>query len=151
MRFSDTALCGKPIRERAQIMLCNLCPIPFHHFGNKICFNQGHSVGSLHENLLCIICNTRVIAVAFLCLFAPIWCFWKQTNFICSFFIWVSPTVFRHTVSSVFQRKCFNAPLHQQALEDVKSIVKRNITDGVIDNGIALKGKILMLVYSLYM
>ena len=21
-------------------MLCNLCPIPFHHYGNKICFNQ---------------------------------------------------------------------------------------------------------------
>ena len=24
-------------------MLCNLCPIPFHHYGNKICFNQSFS------------------------------------------------------------------------------------------------------------
>ncbi|KAJ8319335.1 hypothetical protein KUTeg_004426 [Tegillarca granosa] len=29
----------------------------------------------------------------------------------------------------MFQRKCFNAPLHPQALEDVKAIVKRHITD----------------------
>ncbi|OWF40098.1 Mitochondrial Rho GTPase 1 [Mizuhopecten yessoensis] len=40
----------------------------------------------------------------------------------------------------LFQRKCFNAPLQPQALEDVKSIVKRNITDGIINNGITLKG-----------
>nr|ALG00086.1 Rho GTPase [Azumapecten farreri]ALG00104.1 Rho GTPase [Azumapecten farreri] len=40
----------------------------------------------------------------------------------------------------LFQRKCFNAPLQPQALEDVKSIVRRNITDGIIDNGITLKG-----------
>lgn len=40
----------------------------------------------------------------------------------------------------MFQRKCFNAPLHQQALDDVKSIVKRNITDGVRDNALTLKG-----------
>lgn len=40
----------------------------------------------------------------------------------------------------LFQRKCFNAPLPPQALEDVKSIVKRNIADGIIDNGITLKG-----------
>ncbi|KAK3585182.1 hypothetical protein CHS0354_001817 [Potamilus streckersoni] len=44
----------------------------------------------------------------------------------------------------LFQRKCFNAPLHTQALEDVKSIVRKHITDGVIDrghyNGLSLKG-----------
>ncbi|CAC5403580.1 RHOT1 [Mytilus coruscus] len=40
----------------------------------------------------------------------------------------------------LFQRKCFNAPLHQQALDDVKSIVKRNITDGVKENALTLKG-----------
>ena len=28
------------IRERTQIMLFNLCPIPLHHYGNKICFNK---------------------------------------------------------------------------------------------------------------
>lgn len=40
----------------------------------------------------------------------------------------------------MFQRKCFNAPLHPQALEDVKAIVKRHITDGVKDNALTLKG-----------
>jgi hypothetical protein len=47
----------------------------------------------------------------------------------------------------VFQRKCFNAPLHQQALDDVKSIVRRNITDGVKDNALTLKGKCIMINY----
>lgn len=39
-----------------------------------------------------------------------------------------------------FQQKCFNAPLHPQALEDVKAIVSRHTSDGIIDNAIALKG-----------
>ncbi|XP_076468830.1 mitochondrial Rho GTPase 1-like isoform X2 [Babylonia areolata] len=39
-----------------------------------------------------------------------------------------------------FQQKCFNAPLHPQALEDVKSIVSRHTSDGIIDNKISLKG-----------
>ena len=32
------------MRERAKIMLFNLCPIPFQHYGNKICFNQFQSI-----------------------------------------------------------------------------------------------------------
>lgn len=40
-----------------------------------------------------------------------------------------------------FQKHCFNAPLHPQALEDVKSIVRRNISDGIMENSISLKGK----------
>lgn len=47
----------------------------------------------------------------------------------------------------VFQRKCFNAPLHQQALDDVKSIVRRNITDGVKDNALTLKGTCIIINY----
>ncbi|XP_028841270.1 mitochondrial Rho GTPase 1-A isoform X3 [Denticeps clupeoides] len=39
-----------------------------------------------------------------------------------------------------FQRTCFNMPLAPQALEDVKNVVRRNMTDGVKDNGITLKG-----------
>lgn len=39
-----------------------------------------------------------------------------------------------------FQLKCFHAPLHSQSLEDVKAIVKRNISDGVVNNGLSLKG-----------
>lgn len=38
------------------------------------------------------------------------------------------------------QLKCFNAPLHPQALEDVKAIVKKNVADGIIKDGITLKG-----------
>lgn len=39
------------------------------------------------------------------------------------------------------QRTCFNMPLAPQALEDVKNVVRRNMTDGVRDNGLTLKGQ----------
>ncbi|XP_024252296.1 mitochondrial Rho GTPase 1-A isoform X2 [Oncorhynchus tshawytscha] len=39
-----------------------------------------------------------------------------------------------------FQRTCFNAPLVSQALEDVKNVVRKNMIDGVCDNGLTLKG-----------
>ncbi|XP_053348760.1 mitochondrial Rho GTPase 1-A isoform X1 [Clarias gariepinus] len=39
-----------------------------------------------------------------------------------------------------FQRTCFNMPLAPQALEDVKNVVRRNMADGVRDNGLTLKG-----------
>uniref|UniRef100_A0A4W5PXX3 Mitochondrial Rho GTPase n=1 Tax=Hucho hucho TaxID=62062 RepID=A0A4W5PXX3_9TELE len=39
-----------------------------------------------------------------------------------------------------FQRTCFNAPLASQALEDVKNVVRKNVIDGVCDNGLTLKG-----------
>ncbi|ESO89176.1 hypothetical protein LOTGIDRAFT_210168 [Lottia gigantea] len=39
-----------------------------------------------------------------------------------------------------FQQKCFNAPLHPQALEDVKQIVRKHTSEGIIDDGISLKG-----------
>ncbi|KAM9785004.1 mitochondrial Rho GTPase 1-A isoform 1-T1 [Syngnathus typhle] len=39
-----------------------------------------------------------------------------------------------------FQRTCFNTPLASQALEDVKNVVRRNMADGVKDNGLTLKG-----------
>ncbi|XP_039199553.1 mitochondrial Rho GTPase 1 isoform X6 [Crotalus tigris] len=39
-----------------------------------------------------------------------------------------------------FQRICFNTPLASQALEDVKNVVRKNLSDGVVDNGLTLKG-----------
>uniref|UniRef100_A0A3B4A3D5 Mitochondrial Rho GTPase n=1 Tax=Periophthalmus magnuspinnatus TaxID=409849 RepID=A0A3B4A3D5_9GOBI len=39
-----------------------------------------------------------------------------------------------------FQRTCFNTPLDPQALDDVKNVVKKNLSDGVRDNGLTLKG-----------
>uniref|UniRef100_A0A6Q2XYW4 Mitochondrial Rho GTPase n=1 Tax=Esox lucius TaxID=8010 RepID=A0A6Q2XYW4_ESOLU len=39
-----------------------------------------------------------------------------------------------------FQRTCFNTPLAPQALEDVKNVVRKNVTDGVKNNGLTLKG-----------
>uniref|UniRef100_A0A4W3JEX5 Ras homolog family member T1 n=1 Tax=Callorhinchus milii TaxID=7868 RepID=A0A4W3JEX5_CALMI len=39
-----------------------------------------------------------------------------------------------------FQRTCFNTPLAPQALEDVKNVVRKNLNDGVADNGLTLKG-----------
>ena len=43
-------------------------------------------------------------------------------------------------LSLVSQRTCFNTPLEPQALEDVKNVVRKNLTDGVCDNGLSLKG-----------
>ncbi|TRY56363.1 hypothetical protein DNTS_034964 [Danionella cerebrum] len=40
-----------------------------------------------------------------------------------------------------FQKVCFNTPLAPQALEDVKNVVRKNVTDGVLDNGLTLKGR----------
>uniref|UniRef100_A0A8C9W597 Ras homolog family member T1a n=1 Tax=Scleropages formosus TaxID=113540 RepID=A0A8C9W597_SCLFO len=39
-----------------------------------------------------------------------------------------------------FLKTCFNTPLAPQALEDVKNVVRRNMADGVQDNGLTLKG-----------
>ncbi|XP_065419614.1 mitochondrial Rho GTPase 1 isoform X3 [Chrysemys picta bellii] len=39
-----------------------------------------------------------------------------------------------------FQRICFNTPLAPQALEDVKNVVRKNLSDGVAANGLTLKG-----------
>lgn len=39
-----------------------------------------------------------------------------------------------------FQRRCFNVPLQPQALEDVKAVVRRQITDGIDHDGITEKG-----------
>ncbi|GAB6027223.1 Mitochondrial Rho GTPase 1 [Chamberlinius hualienensis] len=39
-----------------------------------------------------------------------------------------------------FQRQCFNAPLQPHALDDVKSIVQKHIPDGIVNNGLTLKG-----------
>uniref|UniRef100_A0A8C1RIN5 Mitochondrial Rho GTPase n=1 Tax=Cyprinus carpio TaxID=7962 RepID=A0A8C1RIN5_CYPCA len=41
-----------------------------------------------------------------------------------------------------FQRTCFNIPLAPQALEDVKNVVRKNMSDGVKDNGLTLKGEL---------
>uniref|UniRef100_A0A672RZQ4 Mitochondrial Rho GTPase 1-A n=1 Tax=Sinocyclocheilus grahami TaxID=75366 RepID=A0A672RZQ4_SINGR len=38
------------------------------------------------------------------------------------------------------QLTCFNIPLAPQALEDVKNVVRKNMSDGVKDNGLTLKG-----------
>ena len=40
----------------------------------------------------------------------------------------------------ILQRRCFNVPLQPQALEDVKAVVRKHITDGVARDGITQKG-----------
>lgn len=39
------------------------------------------------------------------------------------------------------QRTCFHTPLEPQALEDVKKVVKKNLNDGLCNNGLSLKGE----------
>ncbi|KAF2353784.1 Small GTPase superfamily [Trinorchestia longiramus] len=41
---------------------------------------------------------------------------------------------------NVFQELCFQSPLMPQALEDLKSVVSRNCSDGVHNNGLTLRG-----------
>lgn len=41
---------------------------------------------------------------------------------------------------NAFQSKCFGSPLQASALEDVKSIVKRTIRDGIFDDGLTQTG-----------
>uniref|UniRef100_A0A8C9WNT0 Mitochondrial Rho GTPase n=1 Tax=Scleropages formosus TaxID=113540 RepID=A0A8C9WNT0_SCLFO len=48
--------------------------------------------------------------------------------------------ILNDTELNLFQRTCFNTPLAPQALEDVKNVVRRNMADGVQDNGLTLKG-----------
>lgn len=44
------------------------------------------------------------------------------------------------SLSHCSQRTCFNTPLEPQALEDVKNVVRKNLNDGVRNNGLTLKG-----------
>ena len=39
------------------------------------------------------------------------------------------------------QRRCFNAPLQPQALDDVKAVVRKNIPEGVQNNGLTQIGE----------
>nr|XP_002736480.1 PREDICTED: mitochondrial Rho GTPase 1-A isoform X1 [Saccoglossus kowalevskii] len=41
---------------------------------------------------------------------------------------------------NLFQKRCFNVPLQQQALEDVKAVVKKNISEGVSADGLTQVG-----------
>ncbi|XP_012694695.2 mitochondrial Rho GTPase 2 isoform X2 [Clupea harengus] len=44
------------------------------------------------------------------------------------------------TELNTFQKSCFGNPLAPQALEDVKTVVWKNTSDGVLDNGLTLNG-----------
>ncbi|XP_035224430.1 mitochondrial Rho GTPase 1-like isoform X5 [Stegodyphus dumicola] len=39
-----------------------------------------------------------------------------------------------------FQRRCFNTPLQPHALEDVKNLVRKNVDDGIKNDGLTLRG-----------
>jgi hypothetical protein len=39
-----------------------------------------------------------------------------------------------------FQRHCFGAPLQPRVLDDVKVVLRKNISDGLVDNAITLRG-----------
>ncbi|KAG0710818.1 Mitochondrial Rho GTPase [Chionoecetes opilio] len=41
---------------------------------------------------------------------------------------------------NAFQRRCFNAPLNPQALEELKTVVKRNVSDGVHADALTQRG-----------
>ncbi|XP_050313613.1 mitochondrial Rho GTPase isoform X1 [Anthonomus grandis grandis] len=39
-----------------------------------------------------------------------------------------------------FQKRCFNAPLQPQVLDDVKAVLRKNLNDGIVQNSVSLKG-----------
>jgi Ras family protein T1 len=39
-----------------------------------------------------------------------------------------------------FQRRCFDAPLQPTVLDEVKAVLRKNISDGVVDDAITLRG-----------
>lgn len=39
-----------------------------------------------------------------------------------------------------YQKRCFNAPLPKEALDEIKEFVKKNCTDGLANNGLTLQG-----------
>jgi Ras family protein T1 len=39
-----------------------------------------------------------------------------------------------------FQQRCFSVPLTKSALADVKTVVRRNVDDGIINEAVTLKG-----------
>ncbi|CAL4122551.1 unnamed protein product [Meganyctiphanes norvegica] len=41
---------------------------------------------------------------------------------------------------NTFQRRCFNAPLNPQALEELKTVVQRNVSDGIHSDSLTLRG-----------
>lgn len=47
-----------------------------------------------------------------------------------------------------FQSRCFNAPLQPQVLDDVKSVLRKNLDDGVQNNCVTLKG--FLYLHSLF-
>lgn len=51
---------------------------------------------------------------------------------------------------NMFQKRCFDAPLRKEALQDIKSIISKNISDGISpDNKITISG--FMFLHSLFM
>ncbi|XP_061399706.1 mitochondrial Rho GTPase isoform X2 [Musca vetustissima] len=41
---------------------------------------------------------------------------------------------------NLFQRRCFNTPLQPQILDEVKSVIQKNIPDGIYNDSVTLKG-----------
>lgn len=79
--------------------------------------------------------------MAFTCLF---WLkhldFFKVNTFV---FVDLYNGLFLHLFYFMFfcQRICFNTPLAPQALEDVKNVVRKHLSDGVADSGLTLRGR----------
>ncbi|KAF4080298.1 hypothetical protein AMELA_G00168870 [Ameiurus melas] len=48
--------------------------------------------------------------------------------------------ILNDTELNFFQKVCFSSPLAPQALEDVKKVVKKNMSDGVCEDGLTLQG-----------
>ncbi|KRG00068.1 uncharacterized protein Dwil_GK13082, isoform B [Drosophila willistoni] len=41
---------------------------------------------------------------------------------------------------NLFQRRCFNTPLQPQILDEVKSVIQKNVPDGIANDAVTLKG-----------
>lgn len=72
-------------------------------------------------------------------------CWFKSTSRLLSSYLKLYHVVCRgrkkKTIHVSVQKSCFGNPLAPQALEDVKTVVWKNTSDGVQDNGLTLNGK----------
>lgn len=68
-------------------------------------------------------------------------CWFRSVNVMSSSYYLTAPCCLLKNVQMSVQKSCFGNPLAPQALEDVKTVVWKNTSDGVQDNGLTLNGK----------
>lgn len=109
------------------------------------------SVHSVHFQYTQAMCSGDDIHQAAIQWILSISACFKQHCFVCAFLTYFCVFIYGFGVCVCVQKSCFGNPLAPQALEDVKTVVWKNTSDGVLDNGLTLNGNnFLAIVSSLF-